>query len=196
MWWALVHWIGQMAFTADAVANRILQIAESSGHRLTNMELQKHVFFAHAWHLGIDGTGVPLISEPIEAWKYGPVIRTVWREFHDYGKQPIDRRARAKELRYVTGRVEEYEPSLEDEAPGSGIALGYAEQLISWVWQRYSVYDGIELSALTHAEGEPWRIVRDQYKGNIPLGLHIPNALIRDRFRQKLRLLQEGQQQL
>ena len=45
------------------------------------MKVQKLVYFAHGWHLGI--TKKPLINEQVEAWPYGAVIPSLY----DYLKQ-------------------------------------------------------------------------------------------------------------
>ena len=55
------------------------------------MKLQKLVYIAHGWHLGLfDGL---LISERVEAWRWGPVIESLYHEFKEFAKQPITRKA-------------------------------------------------------------------------------------------------------
>ena len=36
------------------------------------MQVLKLVYYCHAWMLGLYGR--PLIRQPIEAWRYGPVV--------------------------------------------------------------------------------------------------------------------------
>jgi uncharacterized phage-associated protein len=76
-----------MAINALAVANHFLDIAEKAGQRLTPMKLQKLVYFAHGWHLGL--TGEPLLDEEIQAWSFGPVVRSVYNAFRDCGGDEI-----------------------------------------------------------------------------------------------------------
>jgi uncharacterized phage-associated protein len=41
-----------------------------------NMQLQKLLYYAQAWHLA--WVGRPLFTDEIEAWPMGPVVRVVW----------------------------------------------------------------------------------------------------------------------
>ncbi|GHU69931.1 hypothetical protein FACS1894184_14690 [Clostridia bacterium] len=62
--------------------------AKSDTHDyMTNLRLQKLLFFAQGWSLVI--RGVPLFDDPIEAWQYGPVVPTVYRELSVNWKNPI-----------------------------------------------------------------------------------------------------------
>ena len=68
-----------MPHDARAVANRLLQLAEEDGNQLTVMQILKLVYFCHAWTLALYDR--PLIEQPIEAWRYGPVIPDVYHSF-------------------------------------------------------------------------------------------------------------------
>ncbi|MCC7437458.1 MAG: DUF4065 domain-containing protein [Armatimonadetes bacterium] len=59
-------------YDSRIVGNSFLDIALKDGTALTPMKLLKLVYIAHGWHLGI--MGKPLISDEVQAWKYGPVI--------------------------------------------------------------------------------------------------------------------------
>src|SRR2546430_458225 len=76
-----------MAFDAKAIANELLDIAWGEKKEITPMKIQKLVYFAHGWHLAVIDR--PLINEQVEAWKFGPVIRTIYTAFREYGKAPI-----------------------------------------------------------------------------------------------------------
>ena len=68
-----------------------LEIADEfirrSGNTKTNMQIQKMVYIAHGYMLGAYGR--PLISENVEAWKWGPVIPSLYRRFKKYGSDLI-----------------------------------------------------------------------------------------------------------
>jgi uncharacterized phage-associated protein len=73
---------------ASAVANYLIsksreaqQVPECS--RMSPLKLQKILFFAQGWHLGIYGT--PLFDEPIYAWRLGPVVEDVYATFRHFG---------------------------------------------------------------------------------------------------------------
>jgi uncharacterized phage-associated protein len=53
------------------------------------------------------------------------------------------------------------------------------------VWDIYKGYSGVQLSNSTHAPGEPWTIVRDQY-GSLDSKPKIPNELIYEVFKKKV----------
>ena len=60
-----------MAYDGRAVANLLLDLADTLGLRLTHMAVHKIAFFAHGWRLA--DRNEPLIRQQFEAWNYGPV---------------------------------------------------------------------------------------------------------------------------
>jgi len=71
-----------------AVANYFIYKSIDEGVSITPMKVLKLVYIAHGWHLGIRKE--PLITEQTEAWKYGPVVESVYIAFKKYGKNDID----------------------------------------------------------------------------------------------------------
>ena len=138
-----------MKHDARAVANRLLDLAEEDGNRLTPMQVLKLVYFCHAWMLAL--CDQPLIEQPIEAWRYGPVIPDVYHSFKKYRDGPIKSKARVK-----AGDFDEKE-----------------SHIIREVYQKYGFLSGIRLSQLTHAPGTPWDRVWDANRQNSI----IPNSL-------------------
>ncbi len=47
------------------------------------MKLQKMVFFAHGYHLA--KYGEPLIKDEFLAWKFGPVVLTIYDQYITFG---------------------------------------------------------------------------------------------------------------
>src|SRR5262245_56745225 len=76
-----------MTFPAKAVANFFLEKGFKEEIPISPMKVQKLVYFGHGWSLGL--TGDPFIEEVIEAWPYGPVIKSLYHEFKGYGNGPI-----------------------------------------------------------------------------------------------------------
>ncbi len=69
------------------VAQYFLSKANTEGDLITNLKMQKLLYYAQAWHLvNFDR---PLFSETIEAWNLGPVVANVYREFKQFGAGPI-----------------------------------------------------------------------------------------------------------
>lgn len=77
-------------YNAVEVAWKMLQIAKGKDIKLSNLQLQKLVYIAHGYMLGWKNK--PLISDSIEAWKYGPVIGSIYHAFKGYkaSKIPTD----------------------------------------------------------------------------------------------------------
>lgn len=78
---------------AAEVAKYFLSKAEEDvGDGITNLKLQKLVFYAQAYHLAMYRE--PLFRERIEAWEHGPVVPSVYHEYKRFGygniPQPTD----------------------------------------------------------------------------------------------------------
>lgn len=55
---------------------------ESGEAGLSNLKLQKLLYYAQGLHLG--ATGNLLFGDPIEAWDHGPVVPNVYHEFKEF----------------------------------------------------------------------------------------------------------------
>ncbi len=73
--------------TCFDVANYFCWLAKTLSSSLTHMALQKHVYYAQGFHLGLYGK--PLFIEEIKAWDHGPVVPLLWQECTRYGSNPI-----------------------------------------------------------------------------------------------------------
>lgn len=147
-------------YDAAAVANTFLELAKRDGKRLSNMQLQKLVYIAHGWMLGI--TDKPLIKNKVEAWQWGPVIPDLYHPLKKYGSGIVDEPLPAKQ-------------TLETET---------AEMLISSaVWAGYGELSALQLSAITHKDGTPWSKIRLENPGRHAL---IPNEVIAEHYQQLL----------
>ncbi len=127
-----------MAYDARTVANEFLRIAWQNGRELTNMQLQKLVYIAHGYSLALLDT--PLVKQPVQAWRYGPVIRILYESLRQYG----------------AGTVTEMMNTL----PSEQVSETY-RALIDVVGDAYGSFTGPQLSTMTHREGTPWREVFD-----------------------------------
>ena len=56
---------------------------------MTPMKLIKLVYIAHGWSLGLYNK--TLINEQPQAWKFGPVIPSLYDEFKEFGNKKIER---------------------------------------------------------------------------------------------------------
>jgi uncharacterized phage-associated protein len=137
---------------------------------VTNMKLIKLVYIAHGWYLAMYDR--PLIKENAEAWKYGPVIPTVYEEFRHHGGEYITEKANGSfwksNSRYELTEREGLAPFLDK------------------VWNTYGYYTGGQLMNLTHQVGTPWEMTWHHYGGRGGFGVTILNPLIQSHYRDKL----------
>ena len=105
---------------------------ETTGERISNLKLQKLCYYAQALHLAVHGE--PLFREPVRAWKHGPVVPSLWREYRGnaYYSIPI--------------------PEDIDESDLSETAQG----VLSTVRDTYGMQSATTLRDMTHEE-RPWR---------------------------------------
>lgn len=124
------------------IANQIVRLSNETGEPVTNIKLQKLIYYTYAWYAVEKGK--PLFEENIEAWKYGPVIPSVYEAFSEYGADIIKKPASEKP------------PDLDR----------YTEILVEDIFKAYGGKSAIELVELTHSEA-PWRDRYDPEEENI-----------------------------
>ena len=163
-------------YSAIRVGNALIDEAAREGSRVSPMKLQKLAYYAHGWQLAIEG--VALIDEGVEAWQYGPVVKSLYHEFKGLGSKEIERRGVTRQ--FVDNDFVTHEPTM-----GSDHA---AYPLIEKIWMVYGKYTAVQLSNATHAEGTPWREVSDRFEGDIPPNVKIPDEIICEHFKKRLEL--------
>jgi len=162
-----------MPFSAKAVGNFYLDEAAKQDRFLTAMHLQKLVYFAHGWHLALRNE--QLISDNIEAWKFGPVIPALYHEFKVFGDQPIT--SRATEFNFDSWELTTCAMADENWEQAAKIV-----PLLNRVLAVYSPFSAIQLSNMTHEPGSPWRTMYDKFGGEPPKHTIIPVELIKEYF--------------
>ena len=70
------------------VAKYFLNKANQDGDLITNLKMQKLLYYAQAWYL-VNFKNKKLFGDEIEAWSFGPVIPTVYHQFKNYRHVPI-----------------------------------------------------------------------------------------------------------
>jgi uncharacterized phage-associated protein len=69
------------------VADFLLHECRERGDALTNLKLQKLLYYADGWHIALHGQ--PLFDEAFQAWVHGPVLPSQYRRFRDNQWRPI-----------------------------------------------------------------------------------------------------------
>lgn len=131
-----------MSSDGRAVANFVLDFCDAKGRSITNLSLQKIVYFCNVWSLvKLDR---PLLKHQFEAWQHGPVLQYLYRDFKRYNDRPIICRARRIDPDNGSKEVVRYDFDQETET------------LLSEVVDFYSQLDASDLVALSHVRGGPW----------------------------------------
>ncbi len=147
----------QKEITSLDVANHFLCLAdEEAGDLISNLKVQKLVYYAQGFHLAVFGT--PLFEDPIKAWTHGPVVEELYHLFKQYGPGPIPR---PKEVQ-------------------SNVLPGPVRNLLNEVYNVYGQYDAWKLRNMTHEE-PPWRDAYARGPGEI-----IPTGAMQDYFKTQL----------
>ncbi len=163
--------------SAAAVANEFLDLQSGDvGYPpIDQMKIQKLVFYAQAWHLGLKDS--PLFDDDVFAWPWGPVVPAIYHEFKEFGRKPIVGKKASSiiktgpaylDWRFATPKVDKADTKV----------------FLKQVWDVHKKYTGIQLSNATHNPGEPWTVIKDQY-GDLDSKPVIPLELIASIFAQK-----------
>ena len=100
------------------------------GDTISNLKLQKMMYYQQGFHLAYFGT--PLFDEDIVAWQYGPVVPSVYKEYKSFESNSI---STSKE----------------------GISLSDdEEELFNNVYEEYNQFSAVALMKMTHEES-PWK---------------------------------------
>jgi uncharacterized phage-associated protein len=70
-----------------SVADFLLFQSRECGEILTNLKLQKLIYYAQAWYLALNNRS--LFDEDMEAWVHGPVLPSQYHRFSAFAWKPI-----------------------------------------------------------------------------------------------------------
>lgn len=136
------------------VANSILHRAYYEKRPITHLKLQKLIYFVYKHYL--KNTREPLFDEHFEVWTHGPVLRSVYDVFKNYGSDFIESYA------YTNGDIARI------------ISKDHTNfyNTLEWVWEHYHNYSPFTLRDLTHRDGTAWQKSKDANE------LYIKDSLI------------------
>ncbi|MTJ51994.1 DUF4065 domain-containing protein [Anabaena sp. UHCC 0253] len=113
----------------------LAQTDEDAGDLMSNLKLQKLLYYAQGFHLALYDQ--PLFSESIEAWTHGPVVPEAYHIYKDYGANAIP-------------IPEDIDFSKYDQQ---------TRELLDEVYAVYGQFSAWKLLSLIHEE-EPWKDAR------------------------------------
>ncbi|MGL4848518.1 MAG: Panacea domain-containing protein [Clostridium sp.] len=142
-------YIKKNGMDALEVSMYIIKYADKKGKALTNIKLQKILYYIQVNFLVQKGQ--PCIKDKFMRWEYGPVIESVYYEFRRYGKNEIPKTHKSYSVKYNIMKFEKVEIQEEKD-----LIYKY-ENLINKVIDKYIDMDAFQLVKKTHDE-DPWKI--------------------------------------
>lgn len=129
-------------YSALDVSKHIIQRCNETGNTISNLKLQKILYFVQAEFLV--STGGACFPEAIEAWDFGPVVPEVYHRYKVYGSANIP---------YMGG--------------GKTVKISSKDQkLMDGIIDECSGYSASSLVEITHQQ-DPWRDAYRPYMGNV-----------------------------
>jgi phage protein len=147
-----------MKNNALSVANFFIDLAQRDSKSLTQLGLMKRVYIAHGFSLAVRGES--LLDDrfdKVEAWKYGPVIPSVYHSFKHFKANPIKDKTIIGKWNSQKSEFEFETPVLKDKG---------AQDIVEMVWNRYSDFSDSEMVKLTHKPGTPWSVCYAENQNN------------------------------
>ncbi|MGD0621470.1 MAG: type II TA system antitoxin MqsA family protein [Thermacetogeniaceae bacterium] len=139
----LLNYKPNTTLNIEDVANYFFsKIDIESGSCITNLKLQKMVFYAQGWFMAF--YNAPLFESDLQAWVHGPVSYSIWSKYQDYGYKSI---------------------SIERTSFDIPIFDSKQIELLDYVYDVYGDYDAKVLERMTHKD-RPWKEARKGLKAN------------------------------
>lgn len=149
-------------YTANQIACFYINFAnkqfvdEGVPEGITNLKLQKILYFAQSASLALYER--PLFEEEIEAWKFGPVVPTIYQEYKKFGNAPL--------------KLDECK---DDEIDADTTTL------LENIWTIFGKFSAAELVNITHNHS-PWKDAFYSNKANIVIDKAILSHYYRKYF--------------
>lgn len=158
-----------MPLDGRAVANFILDFCALRDRSVTNLTLQKTVYFCHVWQLVV--MRQPLVKHSFEAWQHGPVLPYLYRDFKEYDSEQKPITTRAMQIDRVTGAKVKVGYEFNEET------TALQEKVVDF----YSQLSGGSLIELSHVKGGPWYQIWN-HQGRVNPGMKITDEAIADYY--------------
>jgi uncharacterized phage-associated protein len=152
-----------MRIDVRAVANLVLKTAEQAEIPVTNMAINKIVYFMYVDYLV--SFGERLTSAKIEAWKHGPVFRELYSAFNRFGDSPI--------LELAT-RID---PNTGDKIVCELNLDSNRTEFLKIIAQQLLKLSASRLRNLSHLPGSPWDKVWN-HQQLVNVGMEISDDII------------------
>ena len=144
------------AYDCLDVANYIVNYSIDSGKPISNLKLQKILYYVQA--ASLVENDMPMFNDEICAWTYGPVVKSVYHEFKSYANAAIED--------YVNEKYTDYGLTYDPEYNPNEIISDNDKKIINRVVSRYQDTSPLEMVRKTHRE-EPWKSAYEKHNSVI-----------------------------
>lgn len=152
------------------IANFFIHKGIESKEPISPIKLQKLLYFAYGWYYAIHNK--KLFNENIEAWKFGPVINSIYHKTKKYGNAGI------KTLIEEISDGFEIKTSTPIVPASDTVTISFLND----VWKVYGVFTPIQLANLSHDQKGPWYKIAASHDFILPLSQSIDDDSIKTYF--------------
>ncbi len=78
-----------MSYNVIDVCRHVINYSNEHDYGVSNLKLQKLLYFIQAYFLTNKKDNTPCFDEKIEAWDFGPVVPEAYHEYKQYGSGDI-----------------------------------------------------------------------------------------------------------
>lgn len=149
-----------MAYNVLEVCRHIINFCNEKEYSISNLKLQKILYFVQAFFLISFNGERKCFNEKIEAWDFGPVVQEAYHEFKQYGSGNIP--AIKSYLDYDD--VDDIW-SMKRVPFKDNIITQNDKKLIDDVVEQFANYSATSLVSLTHNQA-PWVNAYEPHKNN------------------------------
>lgn len=89
------------------VAKYILSVAYRNGDVITNLKLQKLLYYAQAWYM-VNNNSEILFEDEIQAWRFGPVVPSVYEKMKRFKYNPISMKLSEKDYETLDKKQKDF----------------------------------------------------------------------------------------
>jgi uncharacterized phage-associated protein len=138
-----------MTYQVLDIANKVIaSIDGSKGETISNLKLQKLLYYLQGFFIAIYDRKI--FDDSIEAWQYGPVVKSVYEHFKTFGASAL---------------------TLSENQEVISLATPEEEALFNEILEEFGQFSAIKLMNMTHEE-LPWKkIFSEDPQGEISYDL-------------------------
>ena len=141
-------------YRAECIVNHILDLGDVNHIKIDPLKLQKLLYISFgccSYFMDRE-----IFSDKIEAWKYGPVVPSIYYEFQRFGKKSINTGKKSNTTAKNRALIFDF---FDDEKPLIASINPSDEELslyLGYIFEGYKNLTSPQLVSLTHEKGTPW----------------------------------------